>query len=104
VILRIKNIDLASAGPSLAGQLDDLRINRENFVVCTVSRAAKAFIYHGIIPNIIFQVDVAELDYPFYEGQDISETVLLLSTGTLTKIMFLPFTEKFFLMLTKLSR
>ena len=91
-----KNIVLASAGPSLEGQIHDLRIHRENFVVCTVSRAARALISHGIIPDIIFQVDAAELDYKFYEGLDLSKTVLLSSTGTSTKITSLPFAEKFF--------
>ena len=53
--LKNKNIVLASAGPSLEGQLDDLRINREIFFVYTVSRAAWTFICHGIIPDIIFK-------------------------------------------------
>ena len=53
--LKNKNIVLASAGPSLEGQLDDLRINREIFFVYTVSRAAWTFICHDIIPDIIFK-------------------------------------------------
>ena len=51
-----------------------------------------------------FQVDAAEFDYSFYEGLDLSETVLLSFTGTFTKITSLPSAENFFLMLTKRLR
>ena len=97
-----KNVIFASAGPSLATQLDDIAAYQGDFVICCIARSAQALHAHGIVPDIIFTADIQDLNIAFFEGLTVDNTILLAAIGTPNQIIALPFKGIFFIGTSKM--
>jgi hypothetical protein len=91
-----KNVLLASAGPSLGADLNNILKHKDDFVICTVARSARTMFSHCIVPDIVFTVDDLENNIEFFKDLDFSETILISAMGTPSDITSLCFKDIFF--------
>ena len=63
-----KNVLLASARPFLCADLNNILKHKVDFVICTVVHSARTMFFHGIVPDIVLQltIDNLESDIEFF--------------------------------------
>lgn len=93
--LKSKNTLLASAGPFLGRDLNNILKHKGNFVICTVAGSARTMFSHGILPDVVFRAHYLEINIESFQRFGFSETILISAMGTPSDITSLYFKDIF---------